>query len=164
MPALFIEPARFGVGGVPSVNTLPQAAVPTFLRGYPVVVTAGLVDECGVNPASIAGFALQDNSTNPGFAAANSPTVITGRSSTASIAIANDSTEFMGPLVNGSAVIIAPVAADLGASYGFTKFGTVWSIDKAKTAGNARAIITDIDILNNLVIFKILKANQQFSA
>lgn len=164
MSFLAIQPARFGVGGVPSVNAEPCVASPTFLRGYPVFAAAGLIDECGVNPALILGFALQDGLTNPGFSAANSPTVITGRNNTASVAIANDSTEFMGPPVNGSAVIVTPVVADVGTNYGFTKFGTVWFLDKAKTAGNARAIITDIDTTNNLVYFKILKANQQLSA
>src|SRR4051812_3618394 len=104
-------PASFAT--VPAVRVFNQAAVPTFLKGYPVVVTAGLVDECGAAPALIAGVALQDNSTNPGYSAANSPAPITGQSTTASIALAVDATEFGGFLVNGSAVIIAPVAADI---------------------------------------------------
>lgn len=162
MAFLAIQPARFGVGGIPSVNAEPMVAVPTFLRGYPVVATAGLIDECGANPVLILGFALQDFQTNPGYSMANAPTVITGRNSTASIAIANDSTEFSGPLVNGNNTIIAPVAADLGASYGFTKYTNVWYIDKSKTAANARAIITEIDTFNNIVLFKILHANQQY--
>lgn len=149
---------------VPAVKGLPQANAPTFLKGYPVVLTAGLVDECGVNPALIAGVALADNSTNPGFAEANNPTVITGRSLQASIAVANDATEFSGFLVNNSAVIIAPVAADLGAQYGITKFAGNWRVDKAKNAGNARLIITSIDTFNNFVLFKFLSANQQLDS
>lgn len=157
-------PARFPVGGVPSVKVVPQAAAPTFKKGYPVVATAGLLDECGVNPAAIAGVALQDNSTNPGYAMANSPTVITGQSTTASLAVANDSTIFVGQLTNGSAVIVAPANADIAAQYGITKFTNDWRVDKSKTAGNARVIIIDIDTTNNLVYFKFLKANQQYSA
>lgn len=162
--SIFIQPSRFGVGGVPNVDAFDCVTTPTFLRGYPVVLTAGLIDETGVNPALIAGFALQDALTNPGFQLANSPTVITGRSNTASVAIANDSTVFMGPLVNGNNTIIAPVAADEGAQYGLTKYSSVWYVDKSKTAANARVIIQDIDTINNYVFFKVLRANQQLSA
>lgn len=164
MAAIFIQPSRFGIGGVPNVQAMDCATTPTFLRGYPVVSTAGLIDECGANPALIAGFALQDALTNPGFSLANSPTVITGRSNTASVSIANDSTVYMGPLVNGNNTIIAPVQADDQAQYGLTKYTSVWYIDKSKVGANARTIIVDIDIFNNVVFFKILRANQQFSA
>lgn len=161
MAAIFIQPGRFPVGGVPAVKTPPCVNAPTFLRGYPVVETAGLLDECGANPPLIYGFALQDNQSNPGYSAANNPATFTGRNNTASVAIANDSTEFMGPLVNGNNTIVAPANTDNGAQYGFTKYTGIWYIDKLKVGANARAVITGVDIINQVVFFKILKAYQQ---
>lgn len=156
-------PARFATH-VPSVRTFSQAASPTFVKGYPVVTSSGLLDECGSNPALIAGVALQTNSTNPGYSAANSPAPITGQSTTASVALANDATEFVGQLVNNSATVIAPTAADIGASYGIKKYSGNWRVDKNLTSTNARVVITAIDTTNNLVYFKVLKANQQYGA
>lgn len=151
-------PARFPVGGVPAVGVFQQAAVPTYKKGYPVVLTAGLINECGAAPAAILGIALQDNSTNPGYNAANNPAPITGQSTTSSVALANDSTQFVGQLVNGSAVVIAPTNADIGAVYGVSKQGVAWRVDKG-LAG--KVVITAIDTLNNLVYFKVAKAIQQ---
>jgi hypothetical protein len=155
-------PAVFPVGGVPAVETFGQAASPTFKKGYPVVATSGLIDECGAAPAKILGMALQDNSTNPGYALANNPTVITGQSTTASVSIANDSTVFVGYLVNNSSTIIAPTAADIGvaAGYGVAKYGSAWRVDKNLTG---KVVITKIDTLNNFVYFKVMKGVQQLS-
>jgi hypothetical protein len=159
MPAKWIEPGRFE--GVPDVRTPELAVAPSFSRGAPVVATVGLVDECGADPLLIYGFALADSQTNPGYSAANSPTVITGRQNTCSVALANQKTEFMAILVNGNDTVVAPVAADKLAQYGLTKYNGVWYVDQSKVGVDARVVITGIDTLNNRVLFKVLPAYQQ---
>jgi hypothetical protein len=107
---------------------------------------------------------MQDASSAPGYNAANSPATITGRTNYVSTAIANAVTEFSAELTNGSAVRIAPTQADVGQSYGVTAYAGVWTIDKAKTAGSARVIISDVDTDSGVVFFKVLKANRQLDA
>lgn len=163
MPRRVFQPARMPVGQVPAINALTTVAAPasTLIIGALVVSTAGLIDTCGANPALIAGVALQKASSAPGYDAANSPATITGRENKVSTAVANQTTVFSGELTNGSTVAIAPVQADIGVSYGVTAYDGVWTVDKNKTAGDARVVITDIDIENNCVFFKFLAANCQ---
>lgn len=156
-------PARFSVS-VPPVRYFNQAVAPTYLKAYPVAVdgVTGLLDECGANPNLIAGIALADNSTNPGYSLANSPATITGRSSGSSISVACDVVEYAGYLVNASAVLVAPAATDVGQIYGIAKYGANWRVDKNLLGVDARVVITGVDIFNNYVLFKVLKAYQQF--
>jgi hypothetical protein len=165
MPRI-MQPARVPAGQVPSVIGLTTVANPNALliRGALVVSTAGLIDVCGADPALIAGVALQDASSAPGYSAANNPTVVTGRTNKVSTAIANGVTEFSATFTNGSAVLIAPTQADVGVQYGVTAYAGVWTVDKAKTAASARVVITGIDTDSNVVFFRILKANRQLDA
>lgn len=158
-----MQPARVPSGQVPAVAQMYTVANPNanFFRGAPVLSTAGLIDLCGVDPALIAGVALADANTNPGFNAANSPTVVTGQEQRVSIALANTVTVFSATFTNGTAVRIAPAQTDVGIAYGITAYAGIWTVDKAKTAGSARVTITDVDIFNNLVYFKFLAANIQ---
>lgn len=158
-----MQVATAPVGQVPDVMSATTVAVPaaTLIRGALVVAAAGLIDTCGADPASILGVALQDASSAPGYSAANNPATITGRVNRVSVAKANSITEFSAELTNGSAVRIAPTQADVLVSYGVTAYSSIWTIDKAKTAGSARVQITRIDLDQNLVYFKFLRANQQ---
>jgi hypothetical protein len=56
--------------------------------------------------------------------------------------------------------VIAPVATDVGASFGITKFAGVWYVDKAKTGASARVVITKTDNLNgyNVVWFRFIES------
>jgi len=162
-------PAATPQGTVPSVKWAQTAASPSanLVRGAVLAIASGLVDAAGANPAAIYGIALQDANTGPGFKNASAPTVSTGRQQRISVARANSNTVFGGLLTNGSAVYIAPVAADVGATYGITAYGsgatTIWTVDKAKTAGDARVRIVGIETGPGLgvgyVLFTILPAN-----
>ena len=158
-----MQVATSPVGQVPEIKSLTSTASPNagLVRGALVVMTAGVIDLCGADPASIAGVAMQDASSAPGFNAANTPATITGRVNRISTATANSITEFSAELTNGSTVRIAPVQADVGASYGVTAYANFWTVDKAKTGGTARVQVTRIDDSLNLVYFKFLRANQQ---
>ena len=158
-----IQPARVPSGQVPAVSALYAVANPaaTFVRGALVVSTAGLIDTCGVDPAIIAGVAMADANTNPGYSAANSPATITGREQRVSVALANNVTVFSATFTNASSVRNTPAQSDVGVQYGLTAYASVWTVDKAKVAGFARVVITDVDLYNNIVYFKFLPANIQ---
>lgn len=158
-----MQVATAPVGQVPQILSLTTVASPaaTLIRGALVVAAAGLIDTCGADPASIAGVALQDASSAPGYNAANSPATITGRTNRVSVAVANSITEFSAEFTNGSSTRIVPTQADVGVSYGVTAYSSIWTVDKNKTAGSARVQITRIDTDQNLVYFKVLRANQQ---
>lgn len=155
------QPVRVPNGKVPNIRYLQTVAAPaaSLILGAVLAFTAGEVDTAGADPASIVGVALAAGNSAPGFNAANSPTVSTGRLRKIAVAVADRVTVFAGTLTNGSSTRIAPVQADLGASYGITAYSNIWTVDKNKTAGSARVKVVDIDTLNNLVYFKFLEAN-----
>ncbi len=155
------QPARVPNGKVPNIRYLQTVAAPaaTFIMGAVLAFTAGEVDTAGADPALIVGVALAPKDSAPGFAAANNPTVSTGRLRKVAVAIADRVTVFAGTLTNNSSTRIAPTQADLGTSYGITAYSSVWTVDKNKTAGTARVKVVDIDTLNNIVFFKFLEAN-----
>lgn len=69
-------------------------------------------------------------------------------------------TVFSATLTNGSSTRIAPTVADIGTQVGITAYSGVWTVDKNKTAGNARVAIVGIDTDVNVVFFRFLSANQ----
>lgn len=136
-------------------RTPPLADSQTFLKGAPVVITAGKTNEAGTNPALIAGFTTADadsydwNYDTLGMVEGNVP-------------IALSTHEFRGTLVGTFA------AADVGATFGVTKGGDgVWYVDRAKSASNQRVTITGTDDevavgdVNVPVTFVVLPANRQ---
>lgn len=161
-------PAQTPSGTVPNVKWAQTVASPSanLVRGAVVALTSGEVDAAGTNPAAIYGIALQDAGTGPGYKNASSPTVSTGRQRRISVARATTDTVFAGKLTNGSSTFVAPAQADVGASYGITAYGsgatTIWTVDKAKTAGDARVRIVGFENLpngENYVLFTFLAAN-----
>jgi hypothetical protein len=149
-------PARNGPGGVPLIRYgLYEDAAPIVI-GSVLIFDTGQYDIAGANPALIAGVALQAADTAPGYQAANNPVPITGRERKIAVAVADKNTTLWATLTNGSAVRIAGVTADIGAQYGITAYSGVWTVDKAKTAGDARVQIVDIDTERGGVFFKWL--------
>lgn len=155
-----IFPAKFTPGNTPEVESIQYANAQTFILGAALQLTAGQVVEATspITTAVLYGFSLEGVATKPGWNAANSPTVITGRVQEVSIARANAQTTFGSSLVNNSAVAIAPVQADIGVSYGLKAYAGVWVMDKSQTAGNSCATVVDIDTDQNLVFWKPLAA------
>ena len=154
--AVVMSPARVGSGKVPSIIYGRYDSADAIVQGSVLVLAAGEYNLAGADPALLAGIALQDKDTAPGYAAANNPVPITGREQKISIAEINSVTVFQATLTNGSAVRIAPVQADVGAQYGITAYNGVWTIDKAKTAADARVIVVGIDLERNMVFFRVL--------
>lgn len=159
-------PARMPGGtGVPEMQGMITVASPTFKQGAVLVLSSGLVDEGGANPTGWVGIAMQDADSAPGFSQANNPTVSTGREQFVTVAKANRNTIFRGKLTNNSSTFITPVQADIGVSYGVTKYTiggqVIWTVDKAKVSGGGthRVTVVDIDVINLFVFYKVLEAH-----
>lgn len=152
-----MQPAQTGPGSVPLVRYTRYAAADAIIEGSVLVYNAsGELALAGADPALIAGIALQAKDTAPGYQAANNPVVSTYRQQKLAAAIADRNSTFSAAIVNGSAVRIPPIQADVGAQYGITNLSGIWVVDKAKTTTAARVQVVAIDLERNQVLFKIL--------
>jgi len=158
-----IVPARLS-NDAPTVISGKYATGQTFIKGAALAFTAGELVEATspITGATLVGIALEACASRPGYDAANSPTVVTGRKQEISYVRADDEQIFSGQLVNNSTTVVAPTQADIGVSYGL-KPQTVnskneWYVDKSQTTTNACVTIVDIDTDLNIVFFKFLSA------
>lgn len=154
--AVIMQPARTAPGAVPSVVYGQYDSASSIVNGSVLIFSSGQYQVAGTNPALIAGVALQDKDTAPGYQAANNPNPITGRQQKISVAQADRTAVFSATLTNGTSTRITPAQADVGAQYGITAYSGVWTVDKAKTTTDARVSIVGIDTEMNLVFFKWL--------
>lgn len=164
MGARFIDAAYATGTGVPPISAFTADPALAFVRGAAVLVNAsGLLVECGADPTVIAGFALQANSSAPGYDAANSPTVVTGRVNSVSTALAEATTVFIGRAVNGGTDPVTPTQTLIGESYGIIKTSDgSWAVDIAETTTKTVTIVK-IDATLKAVWFKVVAANYQFN-
>ncbi len=149
-----MTPARVGSGLVPQVTYGLYKTGEAIVIGSVLIYDTGEAALSGADPALILGVALQAAGTAPGYDAANSPVPITGREQKIAYARANDTTIFQAKITNGSSTRVTPVAADVGSNFGITAYSGVWTVDRAKTAGDARVIVTAIDLERNMVFFR----------
>lgn len=162
MPGRLIIPARIPNGEVPQLQSMQYANGQAFIQGAALSLTAGQVVEAAnpvVTPVLV-GFAAEAVATKLGWAAANNPTVITGRVQEVTVVKADRSTIFTSRLVNNTAVGVAVAQADVGAAYNL-KFYTVntlneWVVDKTVTTAATKVVDIDTDL--NIVFFKCLEA------
>lgn len=145
-----IEAARF-IGNSPNVITGAQKSSETFKIGALVVIDSnGQIAECAADPTLVSGVALQPADSNPGFSAANSPTVFTGRQQTVSYVRADKSTIFSMRGVNGGTDPLTPTQTMVGESYGAAKDSDgVWYLDQAETGVLVWDIVA-VDITNKI--------------
>lgn len=146
-------------GGVEAIQYMQYATGQTFPIGAVLIYAAGEVTVAGADPASntIVGYSLQGAGTSPGYDAANSPTTFTGRQQKVSVVRPNDQLIVQGEFTNGSSTLIASAQSDVGVSYGITAYTGVWTVDKNKTGGSARVIVTGFDADQFLVFFKFIQ-------
>lgn len=148
--------ARSGSGTVPEVREVQYDSAQTFKQGAVLVYdTDGEVIEASADPAQIAGVAAQGANTNPGYDAANSPTVITGRKQTVAMWPANRMTTFSGRGVNGGTDPVTPALTDIDTRCSIVKSGDDWVLDLSDTT-NDRVEIVDVDIDQKIFFFKFL--------
>lgn len=162
MPPRGFAPGSWPGGTAPNIIGYNPLAAQAIVNGSLVVLTAGLLNLCGANPASILGVALQAIDTNPGF---NLPyqsqtTVITGRSSKIPVALARGITIFTCRGVNGGTDPVIPVQTDVGVSYDVVNTAGIWNLNTASTA-NARVTVVDIDVAERIFYVRFVAANVQ---
>lgn len=152
-------PARTIGGEVPDTKRRVYKSGETWAIGALMVFDSnGELVECGADPAAVSGVAAQASDTGPGFAMADSPSVITGRALETTIFEANRNTVFSGRGVNGGTDPVTPTQTMLD-----TKFGVVvdsngiWCVDISDTS-NLVVEIVDIDPIEKIFFFKFLEA------
>ena len=156
-----IQPARVPGAGVaaPDIISGYYATGQTFIKGALLVHnSSGELTECGADPATVAGVALEKAGSKPGYDAANSPTVVTGRVQEVSYAKANRQTVFSMRAVNGGTDPVTPTQTMIDEAYGVLKTGAgEWVLDQAETTAKVFEIV-DIDIDNKIFFCKFLEA------
>lgn len=147
-----IRVGRIPGGGQENVQALTTKAAETFILGAVLTLTAGVLEEAGAAPTTVAGIALQGVDTNPGQDAANTPVEVTGLFVGVSIAVADAVTRFVSDLTDNSDTLVTPTIADVGTDIGLrARADGTWAADK--TAANAPIKIVAIDLDNNSVIW-----------
>lgn len=146
--------------GTPNIVSYKYTASQTFKKGALVVdVAAGTVSECGADPASVLGVALEAAGSKPGGTGiANSPSYITGGSNNeVSVCIADRSQVFTCRGVNGGTDPSTPAQTNIGEEYGVAKVNDDWVLDLAETTAKVCEIV-DIDIDQKLFLVKFREA------
>ena len=150
--------------GSPEIGEFTSTAAQTFAAGAVLVFSSGTVSEGGSNPTDIVGVAMGAAFSAPGYDAANSPSPVTWREGTISVAKAESDTNiFVSPMCNNTltSTKVTPAATDVGVQYGIAKQTSgaasgQWWVDKNRTTTDARVEITKVDLTNQLMHFKFL--------
>lgn len=145
-------------GMIPRVVEKDLAAAAAFLQGTPLLVNAsGEFEECGVDPALIAGFSLTPAGPDTsGFNILGTKEIPPGR---IQCIAAQNAQRFL-------ADYTGTLPAANGGTYGITEDATDgWQVDFAKTGGSARVTLldrlTDEPESQPYVIVSVLTANIQ---
>lgn len=122
------------------------AAAQTFLEGAAVFLVAGLVTECGADPATILGFAAHEHDAGP------DPTKVL-------VWVATDDATF----IVQDILVTAPVVADLGTPQGCNPEAVtgIWGLDKGVAIVNHSLMIERIFTDRNQYEVKVLPAFRQ---
>lgn len=124
------------------IRKFPLAEDAAFLEGAFVVLTDGLADECGADPALILGIALHDAGADPD----------TGH---VLVAIAHANATF---ILQGSS---DPAEDDVGVAYGIAKDGDgIWYVDKTDVVAT-RVSVEKIYLTRDQFEVRVLAANFQ---
>lgn len=155
-----IRHGRRSAAGVPLVQSLPYANGQTFKQGATLVWGAGTgtVTETGADPQSICAIAAEAADSKPGYGAANSPSVVTGRVQEVSAFILDREEIFA---IDGSAdgtALYTPLVGDLGKLYGLAKDANgTWYLDTTETTTTS-VIVVDIDVDTKAMYVKFKSA------
>lgn len=161
MPGQYITPARMSPGAVPATQSIQYANGQTFIKGAVLALTSGQVVAATspITGATIFGVSLEPVASKPGYNAANSPTVVTGRVQEVSAVRADAITVFSSEVCTTTDVPITPTQALIGVDYGLRNGADgIWRVDTAQVTTDACVRIVDIDIEKKLVFWTFLAA------
>lgn len=161
MAGRFIQPARRSGPNVPLVTSARYKTGETFKRGAAVVLDAnGELTECAATPTSLIGFAAEPAGSKPGYDAANSPSVVTGRVQEADYVSGNPEQVFSGSFRSAASTYVVPTQTIINESYGLAKDSDgTWYVNQADTT-NLAVTITDISTGEGTpdVVFFVVKS------
>ena len=159
MARVFTPQVRPG-GGAPESVSVAYTTGQTFKKGALLAyVAAGTVSECGADPTLVAGVALENAGSKPGYDAANSPTVFTGRVQEVTMARANRQTIFTARFVTAAGGDpTTPTQTLINEQYGVAKDSNgQWYVDGDETTAKVVEIV-DFDADLKIVYVKFLEA------
>lgn len=151
--------ARTVSGTVPRIVSRPYKTGEAIILGSLAVLDAnGELTLCAADPAEVTGIAAEKAGSRPGYDAANSPTVVTGRKQELSLFEADGNTIFGGESAAGT----PPTKAHVDLQCGVAKDANgIWGIDLTDTTNKVVEIV-DVDITRGLFFFKILESVRTF--
>lgn len=160
--ALPFRPAYVEGGGTPVTRHYVNKTSETFYEGSIATINAGEVDVIDTNDVTlIVGVAGAASESAFGYDLADSPTVVTGRSNTIPVYVANTNTVFYGQLSNADTALVAPDAANVGEDYGILiQADGVITVDESDTTNVVVNVIkfdTSVDSPGR-VYFKFLQS------
>lgn len=160
--ALPFTPSHIEGGGTPNVRSYVVKSGEDFVRGAPLTINSGEVDELDTDDVTlIVGVAGAADASAYGYDMADSPAPVTGRANTVPVWTANRDTVFYGQLSNGTTALVAPDAANVGTSYGLIRQpDSRWTVDEADTTNDVVTVI-GFDLTQNSpgrVYFKFLNS------
>jgi uncharacterized glyoxalase superfamily protein PhnB len=157
MGARAIQFARRGGTGVPLIQSQKYKTGEAIIKGSLLAEDANgeLILHLGGTNKAVVGIALEAADSRPGFDAANSPTVVTGRKQELSYVVADLETVFSAQLTgDGGATITTAAQTHVGEEYGVVKDADgIWYIDTTETVTKIFDIV-DFDADLNVVFVK----------
>lgn len=146
--------------GTPNIISYKFDSAETFKLGALVVDAAdGEIVECGADPASVLGVALEAANSRPGGTGIPfNPSYTTGgQKAEVSVAIADRNAVFSCRGKNGATDPTTPAVTDIGEQFGVVKVSDDWVLDLSDTV-NVVCEVVDIDIDNKIYFVKFLEA------
>jgi hypothetical protein len=161
----YLYPVRHPKGKVPDILSAKYKTGESIVQGSLLARdSAGeLILHTGTTAINVVGVALEKAASKPGWDAANSPTVVTGRVQEDSFAQADIDTVYSIRQEDGSGNLVAPVQTHIGEQYGVLNVSGEWRLDRSETTTKIFRIV-DIDIANGLTFVKFLATAIELTA
>jgi len=161
MGARPIQFARRGGTGVPYIQSQKYKTGEAIIKGTVLAEDANgeLIVHLGGTNVAVVGIALEAAGSRPGFDAANSPTVVTGRKQEISFIVADLESVFSAQLTGDAGVTVTTAAqTHVGEEYGIVVDANgIWYVDTTETTTKIFDII-DFDPDLNVVFVKFREA------
>lgn len=158
-----IQFARRSGTGVPLIASGKYKTGEAIVKGSPLALDSNgeLILHTGTTAVAVVGIALEAAASRPGYDAANSPTVVTGRKQEISYIVADAETIFSAQLsADAGATITVPAQTNIGEVYGFVidaGGSGAWLVDSTETTTDIFQIV-DIDIDLKIVFVKFMNS------
>jgi len=153
----YLYPVRHPKGKVPDILSTKYKTGETIVQGSMLSADANgeLLLFTGTTAVNVIGVALEKAASKPGWDAANSPTVVTGRVQEVSYAQADTDTVWAIRQEDGSGNLVAPTIAHIGEVYGVLNVSGEWRLDRSEVTTLIFRIV-DVDVAEGLTFVKFI--------